>query len=203
MKCLPWGAEEFAVYSTGGEESQDTHGFKSLSYKTAFPALNLYVQSSHHLSIQNHYISDPQYQLLQFQFFLTRPGTHVSPSILDFQGVVSALTSLLNTVIELWFLTVAGSIAKGCITVRDCGFDNYVLLHCRALYFTWVKEVANTPFMFSYFPRWVIVRWANPPKCSKIDFIPTADWLISGPVFQPCDLASGTQHSSNEITQHR
>lgn len=45
------GAEEFAVYSTGGEESQDTHGFKSLSYKTAFSALNLYVQSSHHLSI--------------------------------------------------------------------------------------------------------------------------------------------------------
>lgn len=144
-----------------------------------------------------------EHRLLQCEFFLTYPGTHVSPSILDFQGVVWALTSLLNIVIELWFFTVAGSIAKGCIIVRDCGFDNYVLLHCKALCFAWVKELANTPFMFSYFPHWVIAKWANPPKCSKIDFIQTADWLISGPVFQPCDLASGIYHSSNEITQHR
>lgn len=91
-------------------------------------------------------------------------------SNLDFEGV-SGLASLLNTVIELWFLTVAGNIAKGCIVVRDCGFDNYVLLHCRAIYFAWVKELANTNFMFSYFPHWVIAEWVIPPKCSKFDFI--------------------------------
>lgn len=208
MKGLSWGmgAEKFAFYSAGREESQNTYGFKSLGCKTAFSASNSYVQSSHHLIVKKPYISDPRAPASAVWVLCgppPHPGTHVSPSILDSQGVVSALTSLLNIVIELRFLTVAGSVAKDCITVRDCGFDCYVFLLCRALCFTWVKELASTPFMFSYFPHWVIAKRANPPKCNKIDFIPTADWLISGLVFQPCDLASGTHHSSNEITQHQ
>lgn len=138
----------------------------------------------------------PQHELLQGGLFLSN---------LDFEGV-SALASLLNTVIELWFLTVAGNIAKGCVVVRDCGFDNYVLLHCRAIYLgegAWVKELANTNFMFSYFPHWVIAEWVIPPKCSKFDFIQNADWLVSSPVFQSHDLACGIHHPSDEITQHR
>lgn len=87
--------------------------------------------------------------LLQRELFLTSSGTHVSWSNLEFQGVVLALTSLLNTVIELWFLTVARSTARGCVAVRDCGFDNYVPFHCRALYFTRVKE-PNTLCVFIF-----------------------------------------------------
>lgn len=77
-------------------------------------------------------LAAPQHELPQGELFLSN---------LHFEGV-SALTSLLNTVIELWFLAVAGSMAKACVVVRDCGFDNSMLLHCRAIYFTRVKEGA-------------------------------------------------------------
>lgn len=163
-----WGAEKFAFYSAGREESQNRYGFKSFECKTAFSALNSYVQSSHHLTVKKPYINDPRVPASAVWVLSNPPGTHVSPSILDSQGVVSALTSLLNIVIELWFLTVAGSIAKDCIIVRDCGFDSYVFFHCRALCFTWVKELASTAFVFSYFPHWVIAKWVNPPNAARL-----------------------------------
>ena len=59
---LSWGmgAEKFAFYSAGREESQNTYGFKSLGCKTAFSASNSYVQSSHRLIAKKPFISDPR-----------------------------------------------------------------------------------------------------------------------------------------------
>jgi len=75
MQGLSWGtgAEKFAFYSAGREESQDTYGFKSLGCKTAFSASNSYVQSSHHLIVKKPTLVTPEHQLLRCEFFLTTP----------------------------------------------------------------------------------------------------------------------------------
>lgn len=121
-------------------------GLNSLEIKLLFFFLFEFtcaVQSSPKF-IRNTALANPQHVLLQRELLLTSSGTHVGWSNLGFQGVVLALTSLLNTVIELWFLTVARSTARGCVALRDCGFDNYVPFHCTALYFTRVKEPTHT-----------------------------------------------------------
>lgn len=182
-----WGLGVCILYN-----KRHWHGLKLLRNKTTSSALFVYpVQLSPKFVETLHLLLYSRQE-----FFLTIPGTHVSQSNLDLQGVVSALTSLLNTVIELWFLTVAESIAKGCIIVR-LWLWQLCAPALQGSYFTWVKELANTRSMFSYFPYWVIAKWVIPPKYSEIDFIQAADWLISGPVFQPCDLASAFYHSSN------
>lgn len=135
------GAEKFAFYSAGREESKNTYGFKSLGCKLLFslqihmssPVIIFFFFSSHHLIVKKPYISDPRAPASAVWVLCDpppHPGMWAQVSWIP-KGLFQLLTSLLNIVIELRFLTVAGSVAKDCITVRDCGFDCYVFLLCR------------------------------------------------------------------------
>lgn len=76
----------------------------------------------------------------------------------------------------MWFLAVAGSRAKGCIIARECGFNNDKILSCRTLCLTWLKTLAKTHSMLSYFPHWVIAKRAIPPSMWW-DWFPLNCWL--------------------------
>lgn len=120
-------------------------------------------------------------------------ATHVKQRNLNFHRAVSALTYILNTTIEMWFLAVAESIAKGCIIVRDCGFHNGKILSCKALCFLHMAEdtCQHTPLL-SYFPCWVIAEWLIPPSMQCGWFRPNC-WLANQwPTFSA--MWSGIRH---------